>query len=269
MLSSTWFAHHRLLTFGVGFGVLIVAVALGVWLFVLRSPGTQVDLREAVRQFRLSQHDQHADLTAHDTELPPAGVYQYRTTGGERLSVGDISRAFPSTTAMIVTDSGCATLAWEPLVQHMEGLEICPAGGGALAIASAPSSEDIAGTRTTTDIRCPARTYLVPPGDADGTRWHETCHAPHEKVVVSGRVLGRSTVSVGGRAVPAVHTELDLTWSGAGSGTNPNQYWISPQDGMILRQLETVDVSEGSGPLGSVHYSEAMSIAVTSLRPAR
>jgi len=266
VLSSTWIAHHRLLTLGVGFAVLLVAVGFGVWLFVLRSPGTQVDLREAVRQFRASQG---ADLTGSDTTLPAAGVYQYRTTGGEQLSVGGISRGFPSVTPMIVTDSGCATMTWEPLVQHMEGLVICPTAGGALVIEALPSSEVIAGTRTTTDIRCPSGTYFVPPGATRGERWRATCHAGSEKVVLSGLVVCPSEVTVAGQRVPALHTTLSLAFSGSQKGSNPNQYWVSPQNGMILRQRETVDMAEGSGPFGPVHYSEDMTIALTALHPAR
>ena len=56
----------------------------------------------------------------------PAGVYRYRTSGGEQLSLADISRSFPATSEMIVTQDGCATMKWEPLVQHMEGLVECP-----------------------------------------------------------------------------------------------------------------------------------------------
>jgi hypothetical protein len=38
---------------------------------------------------------------------------------------------------------------------------------------------------------------------------------------------------------------------------------------MILRQSETVDVNQAAGPLGAVHYSEQMAIALTSTTPMR
>ena len=65
-----------------------------------------------------------------------------------------------------------------------------------------------------------------------------------------------------------MHTRLTLTFSGAESGTNPNDYWIA-QDGVILQQKETVSVSQAAGPLGSVHYSEQMAISLTSPTPIR
>ena len=79
---------------------------------------------------------------------------------------------------------------------------------------------------------------------------------------------GTSRVDVGGRGIPALHTRLSLTFSGAETGTNPNDYWIS-QNGVILQQKETVSVSQSAGPLGSVHYTEQMVISLTSATPIR
>jgi hypothetical protein len=265
MSALTWATHHRFWLLGMGAVVLVAAVAAGVWFFVLRSPATQLDLRQALRLYRQAQRPGSAGFP----DLPPAGVYRYRTTGGEQLSIGGISRSFPSATNMIVTDARCATLEWIPITQHMEGLVECRQGNGALGIAEALSYEQIAGTQTTSDIRCPAGTYLVPPDPSVGDRWHTTCHSPGQNVVFSGRVLGTSSVDVGGHEVPALHTNLTLSFSGSESGTNPNDYWVSLEDGMILRQSETVDVSQRTGPLGSVRYTEQMAITLNSLTPAR
>jgi len=82
-------------------------------------------------------------------------------------------------------------------------------------------------------------------------------------------VVGNSSVNVGGHTVPAIHTRLALTFSGAESGTNPNDYWVSAKNGLILSQRETVDVSQQAGPLGSVRYSEKMAIRIASPTPVR
>lgn len=182
MPTLTWIGHHRLMVLGLGLAVLITALGVGVWFFVLRSPGTQIDLRQAIRQYR---EGQHSSATAEYGSLPPPGVYQFRTTGEEQLSVGGITRTFPTTSRMIVTDSTCATMKWEPLEQHMEGIVACRSENGALSIASAPSYEAIAGTQTTSVIRCPAHTYLIPPNSRSGQRWQATCHSPDERVIFS------------------------------------------------------------------------------------
>jgi hypothetical protein len=160
-------------------------------------------------------------------------------------------------------------MKWEPFEQHVEGLVACPLKDGSLTIASAPSYEEIAGTQTTDVINCPAGTYLVPPDPTTGQRWRTTCHSTGQSVIFAGQVVGPSTVAVGGRSVPAIHTRLTLTFSGSQSGTNPNDYWISVQDGLILRQHETVDVDQNTGSFGSVRYTEQMTIALSSLTPIR
>ena len=266
MPALTWAIHHRLLALGMGVTVLIAAVAAGIWFFVLRSPATQVDLSQALRLYRQGQHP---GVGGSDSQLPPAGVYRYRTSGGEQLSVGSISRTFPVATDMIVTDARCTTMKWEPLEQHVEGLVECPLHDGSFSITSAPSYEEIAGTRTTSVMHCPPGTYLVPPDPAAGERWETTCHMTGQRVVVSGQIIGSSSVAVGRRTVPALHTRLTLTFSGSQSGTNPNDYWISMHDGLILRQRETVDLEQRDGPFGSVRYTEQMTIALDSLTPVR
>ncbi len=266
MPALTWLSSHRL-WWGLGIGVplCLVAAAVGVWFFVLRSPGTQVSLRQALRLYR-SEETSGRPLT--DSRLPPEGVYRYRTSGGEQLSLGGISRSFPSTSEMIVTDDGCADMKWEPLVQHMEGLVDCRNADGALVVQSAMSYEEIAGAKTTSVIRCPANTYLVPPHWFTGERWRSVCRSDGERVTFSGQVLGPAWVDVGRSREPTLHTRLTLSFSGAESGTNPNDYWIMPNNGEIVRQHETVDVAQKAGPLGSVHYTEQMTITLASLAPA-
>jgi len=265
MPALTWGYQHRFWALGIGFAMLIAIIAAGVWFFVLRNPGTPVDVRQALRLYRQGQRAGDAG----SIRLPPPGVYRYRTSGAEHLDFAGISRAFPADSDMIVTESRCATMRWEPLEQHIEGLVECPQNNGVLSIRSALSFEQIAGIETTSIIQCPVGAYFVPPDPSIGRRWRTTCHSTGQNVVFSGQVLGASKVNVGGRNVPALHTRLDLSFSGSESGTNPNDYWVSLKNGLILRQNETVDVSQRAGPLGSVRYTERMAITLTSTAPIR
>jgi hypothetical protein len=262
----TWINHHRLWALGMGFALVVVAVAFGAWFFVFRSPGTQVSLSQALRLYR-----SHQNGTARPERglIPAPGVYDYRTSGYERLSMGSISRRFPSTSAMIVTAGTCTTVRWVPFVQHMEGLVECPLPTGAVAMASAISDEDIAGTHTTETIRCPEDAYFLPARPTSGLRWSATCRADGRPVGFTGTVLGPASVAVAGHRRPSVHTRITLTFRGNEHGTNPTDYWIATTDGVILQEREEVDVSDGSGPLGAVRYSEAMSVALRSTAVAR
>jgi len=262
----TWFTHHKFLVLGAGIAVLIATVAAGVWFFVLRDSATPVNLRQALKLYRQDQHPGRIQAAGH---LPTPGVYRYRTSGHEQLSFAGINRPFPTATDMIVTDEKCATVRWEPLEEHMEGLVECPLGGGAYGITTALSYEQIAGTQTTDVIHCPNDTYLVPPHLHTGERWHSVCHSASQRVVSDGQLIGTTSVNLGGHEVPAIHTRVTLTFSGAESGTNPNDYWVSPQNGLILDQQETVNLSQQAGPLGSVRYSEQMMIKIASPTPLR
>jgi hypothetical protein len=262
----TWATQHRYWVLGVVFVALVALVAAGFWYFVLRSPSTRVGMHQALRLYRINQKTEPTD----SADLPSTGVYRFKTSGSEHLSIGSISRSFPSVSDMIVTQAaGCATMKWDPLVQHMEGLVECAQKNGALDIQSALSYESIAGTQTTSVIKCPTGTPFVPSHPTVGERWHATCHSKGESVVFSGRVLGKADVDVGGSQVPALHTSLNLSFSGSQSGSNPNSYWVSLQSGLILRQSETVDVAQKTGPFGSVRYTEQMAIALDSVTPVR
>ncbi len=261
-----WISLHRLWALGIGVAVVIAAVAAGAWFFMLRSPTTQIDLRQALRLYR---QDQDSAAAGSSDKLPASGVYRYQTSGVERLSVGDITRNFPAFTNLIVTDARCSTMRWEPFEEHVEGLVTCPSPNGSMSITSVPSYEQIAGTQTTTVLQCPPGTYLLPPEPVAGEQWQTTCHAAGQTVVVTGQVVGTAMVDVGRIQMPAVHTRLSMALSGSESGTNPNDYWLSASTGLILRQSETVEVSQQAGPLGSVHYEEHMSIELASIHPMR
>lgn len=260
----TWVNHHRVLVSGFGFVVLLLTAVAGVWFFVLRSSGTQIDLRQALRLYR---EDERA--AADTTGLPEPGVYRYRTSGDEQLSLAGIGRSFPSSSELVVTDGGCSSMDWVPLVQHTEGIVLCREPDGGLTMTEATSVETIAGVHASSVMKCPATAYYIPPDPRPGERWSAVCHAPGQTDRLTGQVVGAGVVTVDGRSMPALHTRVDTAVSGDESGTDPTDYWVSPTTGLIYREQEEVSVSQSAGPLGAVHYQERMAIAMSSLAPAR
>ena len=92
---------------------------------------------------------------------------------------------------------------------------------------TATSNEEIAGMHVVDTYHCPTAAYFVPPDSSPGERWKATCHGMGERVDFTGQVLGISEVKAGGPEVPAIHTRLTLTFTGAEAGTNPTDYWVS------------------------------------------
>lgn len=265
MIIWHWVQNHRLLAVLILAFVIVSSAGGTAWALVFRTVSSPVGLREALRIYRREQTDKM--LTTLRNHLPAPGVYTYRTTGGESLSLMGVARSFPSTTSTIVEDAGCATVNWVPITQHTETITECPVASGAYSVPRLFTTESIAGTDTTSTIVCPATAYLLPPpGVAPGQKWAATCvsKSPAEKVLLVGEALGPSTVTVGGQAVDVEHTRFTLTFDGAEAGTNPTDFWIVPTSGLIVQEKEEVGVTSDG-----VRYSENMASTLTSLQPAR
>jgi hypothetical protein len=258
-----WVQQHRVLSV-IALALIIVSSAGGTaWALVFRTVSSPVGLREALRIYRKEQTGKA--LATLLNKLPSPGVYTYRTTGGESLNLVGVARAFPATTSMIVDDGRCATVSWVPITQHTEATTVCNAPNGGLTVPKLVTDEFIAGSSTTSTVTCPALSYLLPPDARPGQRWSATCSlaSPAEKIALQGEALGPSTIEVGGRSVAVTHARIMLTFAGSEHGSNPTDYWIVPGTGLIVREKETVAMTQGS-----VRYSEKMDATLTRMSPA-
>jgi hypothetical protein len=258
-----WVQQHRVLSVLILAFVIVSSAGGTAWALVFRTVSSPVGLREALRIYRREQTEKM--LSTLRSRLPSPGVYTYRTSGGEGLSLMGMARTFPSSTSMIVTDDRCATVSWVPLTQHTETTTICSEPDGALDVPRLVTQESIAGSDTTSTIECPPTAYLLPAAASVGERWSAYCslESPAEKVGLAGQVLGRSTVTVGGTSVTVEHTRFALTFRGSEAGTNPTDFWIVPSTGLIVREKEVVGVTSGG-----VAYHENMEATLSSLDPA-
>jgi hypothetical protein len=259
-----WVQQHRLLCVLV-LALIIVSSAGGTaWALVFRTVSSPVGLREALRIYRREQTGKV--LATLRNRLPVPGVYTYRTSGGEGLSLMGVQRSFPSSTSMVVADGRCATVSWVPITQHTEATTLCAGTDGALSVPRLVTDESIAGTTTTSTVDCPMTAYLLPPSAHPGERWGVTCslRSPAEKVALDGEALGHATMVVGGQAVTVEHTRFTLTFDGTEHGTNPTDFWIVPSSGLIVRERESVGVTQGG-----VRYDETMDATLTRLDPSR
>jgi hypothetical protein len=259
-----WVQQHRLLAVLILAFVIVSSAGGTAWALVFRTASSPVGLREALRIYRREQTEKMLQ-TLRD-HLPSPGVYSYRTTGGESLSIPGMARSFPPTTSMIVIGSNCATVSWVPLTQHTETMTECTGSDGGFTMPRLVTQESIAGTDTISTLSCPATVYLLPPDAIRGEKWATTCalQSPAEKVALAGEALGQSTMSIAGHSITVEHTRVTLTFDGSQAGTNPTDFWIVPSSGLIVQEREKVSVTSGG-----VHYSENMLSTLTSLGPLR
>lgn len=245
--------------------LLLVAGAVVAFL-VLGGGGTPVNVSEALQRFRA---DQKSGRPVGGL-LPEAGVYTYATTGSESLDIPGFSRTFPDRTSVIVSSKSCGVdMSWVPLAEHVESLVVCPGESASVAVQSSTVYEEFAGISTTDTVECPPSTYMRPPELSSRESWSTTCTTQGGKVRAVGQVLGLGTVKVGSRSVPSVHTRLTYYYSGTQTGVSPADYWLSLDGSLLLREVETADVSQGSSPVGSVRYRESLTLSLLSTTPLR
>jgi hypothetical protein len=259
-----WVQQHRLLTVLILAFVIVSSAGGTAWALVFRTVSSPVGLREALRIYRREQTEKM--LQTLRSHIPSPGVYSYRTTGGESLSLPGMARSFPSETSMIVTGGSCAVVSWVPLTQHTETTTECAGPDGGFVVPRLVTQESIAGTDTTSIVACPATAYVQPPSASPGQKWVATCalQSPDEKVALAGEALGQSTMTISGHSVTVEHTRLTLTFDGSQAGTNPTDFWIVPTSGLIVQEKEQVSITSGG-----VHYSEDMVSTLRSLSPLR
>lgn len=262
----TWTTQHRGLLVALLVVTVVVAVAAGFIIDFMRGEATPVALKEALRSFRREPSDQVGPRRG----LPGAGVYLYRTTGHESLSLPGTARSFPSSSVVVVTDRGCGVdVSWPALVEHVESFVACAGPVGGLRLVSSSATVSFAGITTTQTTTCSAQAMLWPARASVGHRWSATCTAGQVHVALHGRVVGFPTLEVGGRPVPTVHTVVTLAYSGSQTGSSPTDYWFALDDSLLVRERETSDVVEGSGPLGAVTYRETATLVLESPVPRR
>ena len=257
-----WVQQHRVLSVLILAFVIVSSAGGTAWALVFRTVSSPVGLREALRIYRREQTEKMVQTLLN--RLPSPGVYSYRTTGGESVSLPGMDRSFPRTTSMIVTGGSCATVSWVPLTQHTETTTECAGPDGGFTVPRLVTHESIAGSDTTSTEACPATAYLLPPKASAGQRWTATCtlQSPAETVALAGEALGQSTMSVAGHFVRVEHTRITLTFVGSEAGTNPTDFWIVPSSGLIVQEKEAVAATSGG-----IHYSETMLSTLTNLSP--
>jgi len=247
--------RHRLIALGV-----IAAVGLPAFLVGGRYWVDAIDPAEAVVRFRAAG-PQAAEPVA---GLPVPGVYRYRTTGGERISLFDYRRDYSHVTVRIITRHGCGVREQQWfLVQHLEYYDRC---GAAL-----PSyGTDIAywWTHGTQAFKCGPGSFdgadLAPGGTS---QWQ--CRDEDTRAAQKVEYLNDEPVDVAGRQMMARHTRWTTEFSGATDGGAVVDDWFAPADGLVLREERHIGLRVGSPFVGRLTYADNSTYQLLSTTPDR
>jgi hypothetical protein len=237
---------------------LVVAAADGFLLWG-RTLATPVGAERAAASF-LTAPATAADLPG---PRPRAGVYQYRTSGYERVDRFGIDRAYPADTVRVISwRGGCRWRETVPIfTQHVETYDFCAAGTDA---------EDFASATSLTYFLVPGvqrfgcgptgRRLLAgrPPGTARTWRCVEGTSVSANTTIY----VGPETVHTTGGPVATRHLRLLTALSGESEGGAVRDLWLTP-DGLVVKEERQVNLKVHSGFVGLLTYEERASFLLT------
>ena len=264
---------------GLIFGMIVIAgvfvIAVGIFVVLWRRSGAhEVSTGEARRRFDASSSTQAANPAV---LRPAAGVYAYRGSGSEHLSVPPKSQKQGPNMPATVThrDDGCWTFRIDYSSQHWQTWIYCPRHGGLVELGGQTFERwDFVFTKydSTSTFTCDPPSVTIRAVPQPGDQWQQTCRGTSSgtkgEAVTAGpcTFVGDDTVTVGGRPVPAYHFHQERTLSGSQSGTQTADLWFAMKDGLPLRNERTQTVHTNT-VVGSSTYTEHGSFALMSLQP--
>jgi hypothetical protein len=254
--------------------VVLVLAAVGYAWWSRRGPSAP-SISKAVDQFRSAT----SVPTSSAALQPPPGVYIYAGSGGERLSFMATSQSQGGNLPGTVTRraNGCWTFTIVYNSFHRQSSRRCAVDGRLVERGNTTDQKFDFGPLSQSEhtvVKCdPAITLYEPaftPGDTSPV--HCTARSRTTKATMTQRghvtFVARTTVTVGGIRVPALHYTQDLELSGDQQGTAHEDVWIAASNGLPLREeRRTSVVSPAPAPLNHVTYSEDGQWLLTSLVP--
>jgi hypothetical protein len=241
--------------------VVVAVLAIGGFvLFQLASTSSASSVSGAVDELRSENRTERPA----EPGLPRQGVYEVTVVGSEALSRGPISvsRDLPTTAPMIVrhTDTGYE-VETRYSSDHTEGVGYRLAGPGASAI-TGTTTVGAAGFKTTRDREWTPAPLRLPLESKVGDAWAGDYQSGDLDVRIESEVVREDTVDVGGRSVDVVVIESTQTIAGEYTGGRTEQFFYSPEHGLIVRYIIESDLE------GPVNLRFDADQTVTSLEPA-
>ncbi len=234
----------------------------------------EVSTSAAQRRFAASSSTQPARA---GVLQPPAGVYVYRGSGSEHLSLPPKSQGQGPNLPGTVThrSDGCWTLRIDFSTQHWQTWNYCPRDGGLIETGGETWERwDFVVTSydSTSTFTCDPASVVIRAGMRAGDAWEQRCRGTSSgtkgDAVSAGTFtfVGAEEVVVGADRVPAYHFRQERTLSGNQTGTQTADLWFAVKDGLPLRNDRTVDIRTDT-VVGASTYTEHGSFQLTSLQP--
>jgi hypothetical protein len=203
--------------------------------------------------------------------VPAPGVYTYRTTGSERISLASAQHKYPERTyATVRHGSGCE---WqyrnEVVKEHVDMLQICSQPG---RLTQVEQRRDVSffGQTEGGSARCDPALVLHGADLAPGHRIETTCASSDGSSFVLTRTFrGHDQRRIGDRTIDVVVVDLQSAMTGKKRGRSADTLWFAADTGLLVRWERMVDTVADTAYGASVHYTEEASFELESLTPSQ
>ncbi len=255
--------------------LLLVGAGAVVFLFVTRENPEARNVDEAVEDFRSSTTDAQ-EANANPTG-PRPGVYQLEGEGREAISIPPVEQTDGSPMPMTITATPdrCWTLRIDYNEAHWQDWDLCLDGTTVTEMGGHTFQRWDFGAATVENLS----TFVCDPPvpfavlDAEpGEEFDRSCTGTNDQVpgtttsAGTVRVEAIEKIDVGGKEVEAMHLLRHNDLTGAQSGMEDLDLWLSSTDALPLRAERSVTVDSDS-PIGTVTYTEEGTWQLQSLEP--
>jgi len=257
---------------------LVLAIAVGVMMFLARDTASPYKVGQALQQFRQLQRRNDVASAGISSGLPTTGVYTYTTSGSESASAPGLPTStlgYPETTTMTVFSNSCGEdWRWQPLSNRYEDLVVCRAPGNSIMLQSRFDSEEFYGATDSRNFACASGSVLLPADARPGDRVSGTCknvgnsNSGGLAISYTGEVVADDVLHVGEAEVRTTHLVLSEEMTGDTVGTGTESLWLDIATGLPVKEFRTENTRSKSA-VGWVPSSETISIELVSAMPAR
>lgn len=200
---------------------------------------------------------------------PAEGVYSYRATGGDSISLAGASHTYPSEVYDTVTHAGgCLWRSQFDIAKENQATRTLCGEPGRLSLLEDKRQVTYFGQTETEDARCHPPILFHDVSETPGSTFSTACDSSDTHIEATSTYVGHEAVTVGSSPVDAVRLKFHGTLTGRANGTADEQLWIVPQTGLVLRWDRAEDAEANAAFGANIHYHEKASFLLESLTPS-
>lgn len=198
--------------------------------------------------------------------LPAPGVYQYATSGFDRIdALTGAQHDYPAITTMTVTPEGCGVrVRWDVAVERWDTWDWC-LDGAAIRQNGWVGYHEFFDSPGRNDYLCDGDPR---PLDALArTTWTMVCRmGDHTTSTFRGEVIERTSLMVAGIATPVLHVRYEVEVVGESTGHQTVEGWYRIADGLPVREQLAISTTQDT-VIGATRFDEQYTIDLLTPSP--